>query len=118
MAYITDTEFRHIKIAELLDLKMVCNMSDTEEAYGWTTPSMAYSVCNPLHMAVRGMLDADYDNYLDAHAEAIDGGKQPMPRSEFKEAVMEQFNDDIVVAPHAVTSSINIVINDNPPTGE
>ena len=109
-------DIRHVKIAQLLDLAWDCNLADSEDAQGWTIPKMANSVVCPLHNAVRGLLDADYNDYLNAHAAALDGGKQPMLRSDFKDAVMMQFNDDMVVAPYAVTSSINIVINDNPPT--
>ena len=81
-------DIRHAKIAQLLDLAWDCNMADSEDAYGWTIPKMANSVVCPLHRAIRGLLDADYNDYLNAHAAALDGGKQPMLRCDFKDEVM------------------------------
>ena len=111
-------DIRHVKIAQLLDLAWDCNLADSEDAQGWTIPKMANSVVCPLHQAIRGLLDADYNDYLNAHAAALDGGKQPMFRSDFKDAVMLRFDDNHVVASHSVTHFINCVIADNPPTAE
>mgnify|MGYP003132471629 CR=1 FL=1 len=112
-------DIRHAKIADLLDLAWDCNMADSEDAYGWTIPKMATSVVCPLHRAIRGLLDADYNDYLNAHAAALDGGKQPMLRSDFKDEIMLRFDDNRVHGkPHAVTHFINCVIADNPPTAE
>ena len=115
-------DIRHAKIAQLLDLAWDCNMADSEDAYGWTIPKMANSVVCPLHRAIRGLLDADYNDYLNAHAAALDGGKQPMLRCDFKDEVMLRFDDNHVGNGRnkkaSVTHFINCVIADNPPTKE
>ena len=112
-------DIRHARIADILDLANDCNLADSENAYDWTIPKMATSVVCPLHRAVRGLLDADYNDYLNAHAAAINGGKQPMLLSDFKEEIMMRFDDNRVYGkPNAVTHNINCVIADNPPTLE
>ena len=115
-------DIRHAKIAQLLEIAWDCNLADSEDAHGWTIPKMATSVVCPLHNAVRGLLDADYNDYLNAHAAALDGGKQPMLRCDFKDEVMLRFDDNRVGGGRnkkaSVTHFINCVIADNPPTKE
>jgi len=108
MTDIVMTEYRHNKIAELLAIIWACNDADSDNADhrpAWTSPKMANSVVCPLFQAVRGLLDADYDEWL------IAGGTN-MVRSEFKDKVVEQIMDNTVQEGYNVTSIINFVLGD------
>ena len=118
MTDIVMTEYRHNKIAELLAIIWACNNADSDNADhrpAWTSPKMASSVVSPLFQAVRGLLDADYDDWLisggtDEQYEKLFGER--MMRSEFKDKVVEQIMSDTVQEGYNVTSIINFVLGD------
>jgi len=103
------TEYRHTKIAELLSIMWACNNADSDNPDhrpAWTTPAMAGDVVNPLFKAVRGLLDADYDDWL------VAGGTGELTRSAFKNRVTEQIIDNNTQEGYGVTQAVNIVLND------
>lgn len=106
MTDIMMTEYRHAKIAELLTIIWACNAADSDNAPEWTTPSMAGDVVNSLFKAVRGLLDADYDDWL------IGGGTGELMRSDFKDQVELQIMNNDVQEGYNVTSIINYVLGD------
>ena len=106
MTDIMMTDYRHAKIAELLAIAWACNAADSENAPEWTTPSMAGDVVNPLFKAVRGLLDADYDDWL------VAGGTGELMRSDFKDQVCDQIMNNDVQEGYNVTSIINYVLGD------
>jgi hypothetical protein len=106
MTDIMMTEYRHAKIAELLAIAWACNAADSENAPEWTTPSMAGDVVNPLFKAVRGLLDADYDDWL------VAGGTGELMRSGFKDQVCDQIMNERTQEGYNVTSIINYVLGD------
>ena len=108
MTDIIMTEYRHAKIAELLAIIWSCNVADSDnpdQRPAWTSPKMANSVVCPLFQAVRGLLDADYDDWL------VAGGTNMM-RSEFKDRVIESLIDNNTQEGYNVTSIINYVLGD------
>ena len=106
MTDIIMTEYRHAKIADLLAIMWACNAADSDNAPEWTRPEMASSVVCPLFQAVRGLLDADYDDWL------IGGGTGELMRSDFKDQVIDQIMNDSVQEGYNVTSIINYVLGD------
>ena len=95
---------RHKKIAELLVIFWECNLADAEEKElrpDWTSSGMEGTVCNGLSQAIRGMLDADYDEFITSRF------NERISRSEFKEKVMEYLMDnfakDQFTVSHAIT---------------
>lgn len=95
---------RHQKIAELLVIYWDCNLADADEKElrpDWTSSGMEDTVCNGLSQAIRGMLDADYDEFIAPQF------NKKISRSEFKEKVMEylmhnEVKDQFFVS-HAIT---------------
>jgi hypothetical protein len=67
---------------------------------------MAGNVVNPLFNAVRGLLDADYDDWL------VAGGTGELMRSDFKDRVCDQIMDNGTQEGYNVTSIINYVLGD------
>jgi len=115
MTDIIMTEYRHAKIAELLAIIWACNAADSDNAPAWTTPKMAGDVVNSLFKAVRGLLDADYDDWLvvggtDEQYEKLFGDR--LTRSGFKDQVCDQIMNDSVQEGYNVTSIINYVLGD------
>ena len=107
--YMTDimmTEYRHAKIADLLVIAWACKAADSDNAPEGTTPSMAGDVVNSLFKAVRGLLDADYDDWL------VAGGTGELMRSDFKDRVCDQIMDNNTQEGYNVTSIINFVLGD------
>ena len=104
------TAYRHEKIAELLIIIWACNAADSDNPDhrpAWTTPAMAGDVVNPLFKAVKGLLDADYDDWL------IGGGTGELMRSAFKDRVIEQIIDNPATSSGGnVTSIINSVLRE------
>jgi len=106
MTDIMMTEYRHAKIAELLAIMWACNAADSDNPPTWTRPAMAGTVCNPLMKAVRGLLNADYDDWL------IGGGTGELMRSDFNDQVIDQIMNNTVQEGYNVTSIINYVLGD------
>lgn len=116
------TAYRHEKIAELLIMIWACNNADSDNPDhrpAWTSPKMTTSVVCPLFQAVRGLLDADYDDWLisggtDEQYEKLFGKR--MMRSEFKDRVIEVIIDNPATSTGAnVTSIINFVLDECDP---
>jgi len=105
MTNTTIREYRHQKIADILAIAWACNDADSDNAPKWTTPSMAGDVVTPLFKAVRGLLDADYDDWL----VAIGAGRTLM-RSDFKDQVIVRITDDSIQEGYNVTSIIDYVL--------
>lgn len=98
---------RHQKIAELLVIFWECNLASADEKEvrpDWTIPKMESTVCNALTQAIRGMLDADYDEFI---VSRISVPNVKISRSDFKEKVMEYLIDneakDQFIVSHAIT---------------
>ena len=101
---------RHEKIAELLVMFWECNLASADEKElrpDWTIPKMEVTVCHALSQAIRGMLDADYDEWL------ISGGTGTLSRGDFKEKVINYFIDYNSTAQIQVSHAINTVITNN-----
>ena len=104
MTNTTMRAYRHQKIADILAIAWACNDADSDNAPKWTTPSMAGDVVTPLFKAVRGLLDADYDDWM------VAGGTGELMRSDFNDQVCNQIIDDSVQEGHKVTSIIDYVL--------
>ena len=104
MTNTTMRAYRHQKIADLLAIMWACNAADSDNAPEWTTPSMAGDVVTPLFKAVKGLLDADYDDWL------VAGGTGELMRSDFKDQVIDKIMNDTVQEGYNVTSIIDYVL--------
>ena len=103
MTNTTMRAYRHQKIADILAIAWACNDADSDNPPKWTTPSMAGDVVTPLFKAVRGLLDADHDDWL------VAGGTNFI-RSDFKDQVIDQITDDSVQEGYNVTLIIDYVL--------
>ena len=94
---------RHKKIAELLVIFWDANLASADEQEvrpDWTSSGMEDTVCNGLSQAVRGMLDADYNEFIGSQF------NERISRSEFKEKVMEYLMDNEVKDQFTVSHAI------------
>ncbi len=113
MTNTTMRAYRHQKIADILAIAWACNAADSDNPPEWTTPKMAGDVVTPLFKAVRGLLDADYDDWLvaggtDEQYEKLFGER--MTRSGFKDQVIDQITSDSVQEGYKMTSIIDYIL--------
>lgn len=100
---------RHQKIAELLVIYWECNLASSDEKElrpDWTSSGMESKVCNGLSQAIRGMLDADYDELIASQL------NERILRSEFKEKVIECLMDNFAQDQFTVSHAIQMAIEE------